>query len=469
VILAAAEVFSSGAGAGDRKVNALLHLNSNVSSGSYPPEKLADMAREAGVDAVFITENYYPRWEYGAFPLRCLVKRVEERDGLYTYGVRSYSERISELDAAVGDVRVMMSAEVAPYYFWTGDIYEKGLTLNDWDIQFLVFGLEEGEYERLPTVSKGSFSGYTLFSLLELWPLLILAGGIFLLKRKYSRFYVPDLLCWILIIAGAAGTLCHFPFKHTRYDQYGGRDTGPYQEFIDNVIAGGGMLFWSAPESEVYKRMGPVTVASSDASEHMLSTDGYTGFCAFYEGYREVGGPGGVWDVVLNEYCWGERDRPVWTLGEMAYHDEHSSGGKDIDEVRTVFFSTDDSENEIYGAMRQGRMYAVRKGRDSILSLDGFRVTAVGGETAFMGGTVRSEGAVSLDIGVSWEGEVGDGARVRIIRNGKVIKELLMREPGVIEFVDDHYAPGQKVYYRIDIRTEYPGMLFSNPVFVEYE
>ena len=451
------------------KIKAVTHLNSNVSSGKHSPEKLAAIALDKGLDAVFITENFYPRIEYGALPFRGIIKKVEEFSSLFKHGPEEYQQRIDAIDRKITKLDVFMAAEVAPFYFWTGEPYREGLTLNDWDVQFLVFGLEPEEYKNMPTLSSGKFSSFNFIAFLKMWPILMIFVGWVLLKRKFYRFYINNALPWLLIIVGVFYFLYLFPFQHVRYDQYHGRILpGPYQEFIDYVNDNGGMLFWSAPEAQTYRRYGPILFASPKASEHMLSTSGYTGFCVFYEGYRDIGGAGGVWDVVLNEYCWGERQKPVWAIGESAFHDEKSSGGKEIDDVQTIFITQEKSKTQIMDAMKNGSMYAVRRGKNVLLELDDFYLTAPDGEIAFMGEEIISSGPVKISFNIKWDNTQPAKIKAAIIRSGKVIKELEINDPGEIEYNDEYYSPGEKIYYRLDIRDKYPGMLFSNPIFVTF-
>ena len=59
-----------------------------------------------------------------------------------------------------------------------------------------------------------------------------------------------------------------------------------------------------------------------ETSEHthlLQETKGYTGFSIFYEGYKKVGKPGGLWDVILIEYCQGLRKKPIWAIGGLAF------------------------------------------------------------------------------------------------------------------------------------------------------
>ncbi|MGB2600809.1 MAG: hypothetical protein WBD12_02190, partial [Candidatus Omnitrophota bacterium] len=254
-----------------------------------------------------------------------------------------------------------------------------------------------------------------------------------------------------------------------KYDQYHGpQGIGPYQEVIDYVNSKGGIAFWSNPEAETDADLGDVQFQSPPANEHMLNGKDYTGFCCFYEGYRSVGGPGGVWDAVLNEYCSGKRKAPIWAIAELAYHSKEASGGKEIDEVQTVFLIPENTRENILESMRSGNMYALRRTEEYELQLDSFTVKYEDKAQAGMGGILKAQGPVTVSFSVSWEGETEDKIVASLIRSGKVIKEFVLESPGEVVYQDDLCEPGTKVYYRLDIRGEYPSMLFSNPIFVDF-
>jgi hypothetical protein len=342
------------------------------------------------------------------------------------------------------------------------------LTLNNWDLQLLVIGMDAEDYEGIPTVSNGGFSRYGPESILMLWPFALIILGAVSLKKKHPRFYLADPLCWGLILAGVFFALHNYPYKTARYDQYhGDRGIGPYQEVIDNVNKKSGMTFWSAPEAETDTIIGAVRVVSPSAEKHMKEAGDYTGFCCFYEGYREIGGPGGVWDELLGEYCRGQRKKPVWTIGEMSYHSAEASGGKEIDEVQTVFLVPSNTRENLLNAMRSGKMYALRRTKEYALKLDSF-TAKYDNEEAGMGEELRAQGPVTISFSAGWEGKTGDRVVASLIRSGKVIREFVMGRSEVYEYKDNLYEPGKKVYYRLDVRGKYPSMLFSNPIFVKF-
>jgi hypothetical protein len=60
-----------------------------------------------------------------------------------------------------------------------------------------------------------------------------------------------------------------------------------------------------------------------------------------------------------------------------------------------------------------------------------------------------------------------DNIRIRLIRCGEVIHTFDSTLPMQIDYEDKYLKPGQKIYYRIDVRG--CGALISNPIFVIFE
>jgi hypothetical protein len=265
--------------------------------------------------------------------------------------------------------------------------------------------------------------------------------------------------------------LRYYPFKTVKYDQYHG-DVGtcPYQAVIDYVNKKGGVTFWSNPEAKTHMNVDPVVFISPSAEKHILETRDYTGFCCFYEGYRNVGGPGGIWDAVLEDYCNGLRKRPAWTIGEMAYHGREAPIGKPIGDVQTVFLVPSNTRENIIKAMKEGSMYAVRRSVTHELELDSFVVEyPQDNKKAGMGQELTVAGPVTVRFKLDWCGKPKEVITAKLIRNGIIVREFFITKPGKFEHTDDFYQPGEKVYYRLDIRGKYPSMLFSNPIFVEFK
>jgi hypothetical protein len=59
-----------------------------------------------------------------------------------------------------------------------------------------------------------------------------------------------------------------------------------------------------------------------------------------------------------------------------------------------------------------------------------------------------------------------DRVQIRLIRSGELIETFSGPLPMEIDYDDKHFKPGQKIYYRIDVKG--CGLLVSNPVFVTF-
>lgn len=113
----------------------------------------------------------------------------------------------------------------------------------------------------------------------------------------------------------------------------------------------------------------------------------YTGFGIIYEGLKKIGVPGGIWDKILSEYMDGQREKPIWAMGEIDYHHEGEAGGKRIEEVRTVFLLKEFNTRSVIEAMKLGKMYAMSRTKEQFLSLDEFTLQG----KAFIGDKITFE------------------------------------------------------------------------------
>jgi len=68
---------------------------------------------------------------------------------------------------------------------------------------------------------------------------------------------------------------------------------------------------------------------------------------------------------------------------------------------------------------------------------------------------------------MSLEGKASRPVKVRVIRSGQVIKYVESPLPVTLYFQDDFFQPGEKVYYRVDMRGD--GAIVSNPIFVRFK
>lgn len=388
-----------------QNVPGIIHVQSDVSSGIYSIEKIAELARKRGIRVVIFTDKFLERFEYGIPPFRNIIKRTIRKRSITEYGIERYINEIKRVDNLFPDMLLIPGAEVRPSYYWTGNPL-RNLTLHNTQKEFLVIGLSVEALKNLPVIGNR-----------RLW-----------------------------------------------YNQYDG-DVGykPFQDVIDYTLNNNGLIFWSLPEAHQDVRIGRVRVYRPPHPESLMKTDSYTGFGIIYEGMRTIGVPGGIWDDILREYIDGKRKSPIWAIGEIDYHYEGKSG-KRIEDVQTVFLLESFDISSVITALRDGRMYARRRTEDFYLSLDEFSISG-----ALMGGEVTLSDEPVLRIRLSSSSVDSQKVVIKVIRSGEPIKNLETTLPADIQFRDVYYRPGEMVYYRLEIRGAWPSIILTNPIFVRFK
>src|SRR5713226_1265901 len=114
-----------------RPVTTVFHVHSSISTGNDTLDVLAARARASGIKAVFLTDNYLLRYEYGLFPLRGLFRRTAELPSVMQAGVGRFLSDVSEANRRHPDVLLIPGVEVVPLYYWTGSVFDKNLTMHD--------------------------------------------------------------------------------------------------------------------------------------------------------------------------------------------------------------------------------------------------------------------------------------------------------------------------------------------------
>lgn len=458
---------------------ATIHVHSKVSSGIYSIAELADSARKHNLKILILTDHALVRAEYGFFPLRRLIRKVVEKESILSYGAENYINLINKVNESYPDLILIPGAEVAPFYYWRGSYFKKNLTLHNWSKQILVIGLDKrSDYRNLPLVSNSySLPYYDWQSIFQLWPLIPLIFGFWLMKRRKAKqlFYgrqifityspIYKILGLLIIVLSGLFLVNNFPFSHLEYDQYHNEQgVFPYQNLVDYVNSKKGLTFWSAPEATTRRKIGEVKMFTPAHSQDLLKTQNYTGFAALYQDNITFTDPGKGWDQILNEYCRGKRAQPVWGIGEIDYHGLMENVKK-IDTIQTILLLPDFKKEEVLKALKKGRMYAVLRGNFQLI-LDEFSLE-IEKEKVFQGEELKCGGKPKINIKVSSSDHEVYDIEIRLIRKGKIIKIFKDKTPFKIEFEDEYYVPGEKIYYRLDIRAP-SSTIISNPIFVKF-
>ncbi len=467
------------------RVPAGIHFDSKVSGGKYSLEELAKICREEDVAVAIVTDHDNMRVEYGVFPLRkitgFLVRKWTgevEKNSISTFGAENYLRLFEEVDARYPDLILIPGAEAIPFYYWEGSPWRGNLRLMRLHEHLLVIGLKSAEdYRHLPSIANGyprEFSPKALINLI--WGATALIGIGVYRKRKVKRIYFGNqtfavstrrnqAIGAVIVLASLLFLINNYPFLPPKYDQYhGDQDGEPYQVLIDYVNQRGGMVFWAHPEVEQKMKVNGIELYTPPYHEHLLKTHGYTGFAIFWEGMKYIGTPGGIWDKVLNEYCRGERERPVWAIGELDFEGEGSV--ENVKEMATVLLLREKSREEVLESLKAGRMYATRSFASQWLTLEEFSVGDPYG-VAHMGETLRTHDPPHIRI--KFASTQAKKFRIQVIRNGAVIGTFPIHGSGVVEFDDRTVHRSGKVYYRILAFTGDWAFLASNPIFVEFE
>jgi hypothetical protein len=478
VALVAAAVLAAPAAAEElTAVPAVVHLHSDLSTGEYTIEELAEMAERQGVGALLLSENYLNRVDYGLPPFRALT-RVSRGSPSVHDRLGDYLERVSRARAARPGVLLLPGVEVMPHYQWTGSPLTLELLVTNTQKNLLVWGItDRATLAAIPVIGNGDGGAYSLQSLLDALPILLLAPGVALLLIKRRRrqrigaavMIVPQrqwlaglVLCAIAVVALVRG----WPFTDTAYSAYGDHGVAPHQAAIDFVERHGGAAVWSFPEARDVgtQNVGPVRVTWSTEPypDDLLRTFRYTAFGAVYEETTRVERPGGAWDRLLEQYAAGERSRPAWGLGESGFHD--TNAGKRLARVQTVFMVRERTEAGVLDALRQGRLYARHRSQQTALALGEFAVST-GDIRALSGQTARpSLGALmSLGVAIDAEGAAAADLKVVLLKNGEIAEAWTGGTPFRATYRETW--DGRPTVFRLEARGG-GGRLLSSPIFV---
>jgi hypothetical protein len=370
------------------------------------------------------------------------------------------------------DLILIPGAESAPFYYWKGSYFKKNLTVCDWERHLLIIGLEEPkDYKELPILHNGYSTKYILSSISVgfFLFLVLLILGLYMIRWKgiirYSGITISVLALFLLIN--------NHPFKSSPYSQYHGyQKISPYQLLIDYVNSRGGMVFWNHPETKSgQEKLGPIFRDTPPYPQVLIESTNYTGFAALYGDAITITEPGNIWDKVLIEYCSGQRASPVWGISSADFHREGGAGEK-LGNFPTFFLVKSKNKKDILDALKKGRMYACRGDVDSPrLILEDFSIfDSKSSQKVVMGEEIFSKGYPSINIRISTaDSEKGNSVTVRLIRSGNLLETFSAETPMSINFEDDFFESGKKVYYRLDAIDKRGRKLVSNPIFVKFQ
>jgi hypothetical protein len=460
------------------RLRGVVHVHSELTTGDFTLEELVGLADRHGIGVLLLAENYRLRVAYGVPPFRALTGVTREERSVGDAPAR-YLGQVAEVQRRLPHVLLVPGVEVMPHYHWTGSLLALDLTVHNLQKNILVFGVRDpAALATLPVPGSGQGGSYTIESIADALPVVLLVPGLVLLlrrrpvRRRLGRgaFVVVRRRAWAL-----GGALClvalvtlvrGWPFVTDRHPTWRDAGVAPYQAFIDRVAELGGISVWSFPEARDIgeQRYGPVRVGwlTEPHPDDLLRTFRYTAFGAVYEDTTTFERPGGGWDRVLAEYARGERSRPAWAMGESGFHG--LTAGKQVGPLQTVFLVEKRSEAGVLDALRRGRMYAVQRTPEVGFDLRDFTASA-GGVRVGSGETLRAPAGTAIELAVGVEASDGrpHDARVAIVRNGVVVVHERGATP--LRAVHRETSDGTPLVLRVEARGSQQRLL-SNPIFV---
>ncbi len=448
----------------------VIHLHTTQGDGAASPLDLARRAREAGVDALVITDHLLEKVTYAPWPIGNVIGMSLSRPSILSGGLDRYFDTLIDVEQQVPGVLLLPGMEVTPYAHWKGSLLARTLELEGWHRHVLVIGIENrGALRDLPVADNRRGGRYGPWSLLFLVPgagLVWSAAAVgrpgyretrlakFVLRRKRRPILqgTVGMLSFALLVTG-------FPFRVERWSAVG-PDPGdlPFRYLEDRVRSLGGVTSWAHPEAEAEKEVMGIRITTAPYPDMVARTDA-DAFGALPEGVKSLLPPGGVWDQALRDHLEGKRLSAPFALAEL---DEHRAASEiDLRILQTVCSVRERSHAGVVEALRSGRMYARWSPENRPpLRLFSWEARAAQGKAVGPGGTLREPGPLTLRLGV----DGGDGREVtaRLVRLGVVIWSARLVPPFDKEVPDDAPRP---TYYRLDIEGAYPYRLISNPIF----
>jgi len=497
-------------------LKAAIHISSSVSDGEYSLVQIAQAARDSGISVIAFTDRDHMRWEYGLWPLRNLIRKTVEDNSISTFGIQRYLKEIHELQNTFTDIILIPGVEAAPFYYWEGSPFKsilllgrqllyykngeyrdirtemteklrlgrehvsaavesKRMRLYNWHVHMLGIGLNNyRDFNELPVIGNpGGVRGK--FSILSLWPLIILVLGLWGCKVSFYRYTDQSgrhigIYSKKRFILSTAAVLISIPFvldnptfSSLKFDQYHGDQKNlPYQNYIDYINEKGGLVFWAHPEVENTERIGDIDVITRKYIQRLLDTKDYAGFSILPEGSPEMIRVGGIWDNVLFDYCRGLRQKPVWAIGGLAF--DRGDLVSSMKNWQTVILVSAKTRNAVLDALKKGKMYVVGGENSLDFCLDEFSISDQRGDArGDMGETVPIINAPVIHLKggfLSSQREV----EVSIIREGEIVQTYKTETPFSIEYSGDGLPKG-KSYYRVRIQGKGLNVI-ANPIFV---
>ena len=449
------------------QLDGIADIKTNFSNGCASIKDIANQSERLGIDAIIFGDYARNSIEFGPKPFERILKNKIEGPSVLGRGAAGFISEINENDRQTKETILIPGVETSPFYYWSGSNYDGNLTAHNWDKHLLIVGLSTApEYEQLPLQNSNLSLNYT-DPLLQQF---IIMGFLFMVSvgavyKGYARAFSVPLMILLLLL-----TFNNHPFQSSPFDAYHG-DQGmrPYQNMIDYANSKGAMVFWNHMEiNSGIRQEGTTKLKTLPYPEDLLKTKNYTGFQVIGDHRVQQVEAGQQWDQVLMEYIRGQRQQPVWGYGANNHLCEDLNNNK-LGSVKTVFLVREKKRDNLLGAMRKGRMYAVRQNANNRLSLDEFFIEdQKTGRQATLGEELSSTDFPTLKIKLRSIKDKNNTAQIQIIRNGILAKQETISLPYKLTWRDASNKQKERAYYRINVSINSKEHLVSNPIFVKF-
>jgi len=340
-----------------RQIPVAAHLHTRFSDGKERLTRVVEMARDAGYQAVWLTDHADMYWEYPALGTTVGYFRRSLRES----GFDNYLRACRRVQAKHPEMIVIPGFEASPYYYWSGRLLGDKLVNHQWRKHLIVAGIEdERTFQRLPMLAYSSTRpGFT--------------------------------------------------------------DEGeaPYIRFTDAVREAGGVAFWAHPYGSGEEHMAYNVYAAVTAyTESLLTVPAGNGIAL--RGVSDgVTAPGEIWDRALAAHTAGGRPVLPGIMVEIDYHRGEFPDRPTL--VLLIPADTGDKADArriaCLAALQSGRYYVTNTSPGK-LTLADFTLTSPDGKSAVPGETLSGGGLLQISYSIMGENPL---QWVSIIKNGAVV------------------------------------------------
>ena len=111
--------------AGFIQLDGVADVKTRFSRGCSTLQEVAKQARLKGIDVVIFGDQARDALEYGIVPLERIIRKRNESSSILTVGAPAYISEINDNDKQFEETLLISGAEVAPFYYWTGNVFTR--------------------------------------------------------------------------------------------------------------------------------------------------------------------------------------------------------------------------------------------------------------------------------------------------------------------------------------------------------